>query len=190
MHTGWAVLVAVSKDRAAPVAILDRRLVEMIHKAERERPRFAYHAARELPLEAAERLVRECTELSLAKATEALRAAVKDLASKGEEVVASGIVGAGQAPAAPLEAILKTHSRIHAAEGELFRGALRGASEALRIPVTEIRAKDLQPRAAAALGIPAGRLPDRLSAIGRAAGRPWAKDHREACLAALIALLA
>jgi hypothetical protein len=117
-----------------------------------------------------------------------LQAAVEALASRGREVVAAGIVVGNRPPAASLDAILRSHSLIHAAEGELFRGAIRGASEALGIRVTEVRAGDLHPRAAEALGISAGRVPEHLSRIGRAAGRPWAKDQKDSCLAALIAL--
>jgi hypothetical protein len=54
----------------------------------------------------------------------------------------------------------------------------------------EVHAKELSARAAATLGIPAGQVSRQLAAIGRAAGRPWAKDHKESCLAGLIALRA
>jgi hypothetical protein len=45
-------------------------------------------------------------------------------------------------------------------------------------------------RAAAALRLSEGALATELARIGRAAGRPWSKDHRQACLAALIASIA
>jgi len=179
--------VAVSSGPAKAVTILDRRRVEMLG-SEEDRPRFAYHVARTLQLDAAGRLIHECAELSLTRATAALRSAVEELAASGFEVAASGIVFGNRPPSASLEAILKSHALVHAAEGELFRTAIRRASEALDIPVTAVRAGDLESRAAAALRIAAGELPDHLSRIGRAAGRPWAKDHRDSCLAALIAL--
>lgn len=190
VHTGWSVMVAVSSEPATSVAVLDRRRLVMIPGSDPESPPFVYHAARRLKLDAAERFIRDSAELSSTEARAALRAAVEHLASREHEVVASGIVVGGRPPAASLDAILRSHPLIHAAEGELFRGAIRGASEALGIPVTELRAGDLQSRAATALGIPAGSVARRLSEIGRAAGRPWAKDHKDACLAALIALAA
>lgn len=191
VHTGWSVMVAVSSEpTTTSVVVLDRRRLVMIPGSDPESPPFVYHAARRLKLDAAERFIRDCAESSSTEAKAALRAAVEDLASREHEVVASGIIVGGRPPAASLDAVLRSHPLIHAAEGELFRGAIRGASEALGIPVTEVRAGDLHSRAATALGIPAGRVARRLSEIGRAAGRPWTKDHKDACLAALIALAA
>jgi hypothetical protein len=189
VHTGWAALVAVCSEPPTSVVVLDRRRVEMIPGSDPESPPFVYHAARALKLDAAERLVQASAALSLAKAKAAIRSAAEELAAKGQDVVASGIVAGGRPPAASLEEILKSHSAVHAAEGELFRGAIRGASEALEIAVVEVRGKDLHARAAAILEISAAQLAQRLSRIGRAAGRPWAKDQKEACLAAWIALV-
>jgi hypothetical protein len=189
VHTGWAAVVAVSAETPASVVVLDRRRVEMMPGKDPGSPRFVYHAARELRRDAAERLIRESTELSVAKAEAALQAAVEELASRDLVVVASGLL-AGNAPSATsLEAILASHALVHAAEGELFRGAIRGACAALGIPVTEVRAKELGPRAARALGIPPAKVAQELAAIGRAAGRPWAKDQKDSCLAACVALL-
>jgi len=83
---------------------------------------------------------------------------------------------------------LKSHSRIHAAEGELFRRAIRRACEAVKIPVTEVRARELPLRAGEILLVSPAEVPQRLAAIGRTAGRPWAKDQKESLLAALVVL--
>jgi hypothetical protein len=190
VHTGWAAMVAVSSGPTTSVEILDRRRLEMIPGSDPERPRFVYHAARKLGLNEAERLIRESAELSLAKAKVSLRAVVEELGTRDYEVVASSILVGDRPHTASLDAILKSHSLIHGAEGNLFRGAIRDASESLEIPVTEVRAKDLHSRAATTLGIPAGNMAQHLAGIGRVVGRPWAKDHKESCLAALIALLA
>jgi hypothetical protein len=76
---------------------------------------------------------------------------------------------------------------IHTAEGALFRGAIKSASEALKIPITEVPARELPLRASSALGVPLAALLDRLAAIGRTAGKPWAKDQKDAFLVALLA---
>ena len=185
-HTGWAAMIAVSGSATSPV-ILDRRRIEMIPGSDPEAPPFVYHAARELDRNGAERFVQEASELSRIKAMGALEVVVGELRNRHYEVVGSGIV-VRQPLAASLEAILKSHSRIHAAEGELFRGAIRKASEALKIPVTEVRAGELQERGAKALGTSLAKLPQHLATIGRAAGRPWAKDQKDALLAAVLAL--
>ena len=188
VHTGWAAMVAVSSGSTSSVEVLDRRRLEMIAGRDPEIPRFAYHAAKDLPLDAAERLIRGITQRSLASAKTALKAAVEELETRDYRVVASCLIVGGRPLPASLASILQSHALIHTAEGELFRGALRGASESLEIPVTEVRAKELRSRAAGALRISTGHMEQHLEEIGRVAGRPWAKDQKEACLAAAIAL--
>jgi hypothetical protein len=185
-HTGWAALVAVSGATDAP-AIVSRARLEMIPGHEREPPRFVYHAAAKLELRAAERFVRDAEALSAKRATAALRAAIAELAERGHDVAATGIIVGNRPVTGTVESILASHASIHAAEGQLFRAALKHASEALEIPVLEVRARELEPQAAALLGIAVARLPDWLERIGRAAGRPWAKDQKDALLVALVA---
>ena len=176
-------MVAVSAPPRS-AAILDRRKLEMIADGSR----FVYHAASELPLAEAGRLVRTCTKLSLARAKEALKAAVEALEDRECEIVAGGIVVGNRPLTAPLESILKSHSLLHTAEGELYRAAIREACRSVGITVTEVPARELPARSARALGVPDGKVAEHLAEIGRVAGRPWAKDHKDACLAALISL--
>jgi hypothetical protein len=188
VHTGWAVLVAVSVPAPGEIALLDRRRIVMIPDTDREEPRFVYHAARELELHEAEQRVRSSSERARRNATEALDAAVKELGAAGRRIVASGVIGGGRTPASSLEAILKSHSLVHAAEGTLFREAVRAASESLELRTTEVPAKELTDRAARRLGLTPAKLETLLARVGREAGPPWAKDQRDACLAAVIAL--
>src|SRR5512139_2773164 len=44
VHTGWATLVAIT----GGFEVVDRRRIDMVDGTDRRRPRFAYHAAREL----------------------------------------------------------------------------------------------------------------------------------------------
>jgi hypothetical protein len=77
---------------------------------------------------------------------------------------------------------------VHAAEGELYRRVLVRACEACGIRALPIPAKEIELRAAGALGIAPAGLPARLAALGKHAGRPWARDQKESALAAWIAL--
>jgi hypothetical protein len=189
VHTGWAAVVAVSADSPGSITILDRRRMEMIRGDDPQGPRFVYHAARELSLEAAEKFVHASEQRALAGAREALGAAVESLRSAGHPPVACALVGGNPTPPGPLEAILRNHSAVHTAEGALFRQAVRRAGEALGIPVTEVRSKELVARAARVLGVTASRVPDLLARVGQQAGRPWSKDQKDATLVALVALL-
>lgn len=188
VHTGWAAMTAVCGTATSPV-VLDRCRLEMI-QGDPGHPRFVYHAARGLEPEAAERFIRTCAELSRAKAHAALEGAVERLRAQGYEVVASSILTSDRPLTALLESILKSHSLVHSAEGELFRESIRSASGAMGIPAIDVRFGDLDGRAARALGIDAGRLEQHLAGIGRAAGRPWARDQKQSYLAAVVALLA
>lgn len=183
VHTGWAALVAVAGTGSSSV-VLQRRRVELFPGPYR----FAYHAAQKLDLPAAERLVRETAQTSGSNAETALRAALEALGAESYDVVGAGLPVGARPVSEPLETILQSHARVHAAEGELYRSSVRDASTALGLPVTEVRARELPARAARALGVSAGSLDELLARVGRAAGRPWAKDQRDACLAAWIAL--
>lgn len=184
VHTGWAAMVAASE----AAAIVDRRRLEMIGKQDPVALRFVYHAGRELELDAAQRLIRESEKLAASHMKAALSAVIDELAAKGSEVVAGGIIVTRRPLAGKVADILKSHSLVHAAEGAHFRGAVRGACEALDVPVIDIGARELASRGATALGIAVGGVAKRLDEIGRAAGKPWAKDHKDAFLAALVAL--
>jgi len=189
VHTGWAALTAMSGHPDSAV-VVDRRRVEMIVGSDPGRPPYVYHAARELAPEAAEGFIRKFVEQSRGKARAALKVAVDGLRAREYEVVASGIVTGDRPVTASLDGILKSHALVHAAEGEMYRAAIRAASEALELAVVEVRAGELRARASKALGVSAAHLEARLAGIGRVAGSPWAKDQKDACLAALVALLA
>jgi hypothetical protein len=186
VHTGWAAMIAVSGSPKSPV-ILDRRRIEMMGD-DANNPRFVYHyAAERLTVPAAERFVRDAIEQSRDNAMAALEGAVAELEKKNYQVVASGIIVGNRPLQAKLPDILKSHSLIHTAEGELFRVAVKTAIERMQIRVTEIRARELEPRAAKVLGISPAKVEERLTAIGRAAGRPWSKDQKTSFLAAVVA---
>jgi hypothetical protein len=108
VHTGWAAMVAVSSGSTSSVEVLDRRRLEMIAGRDPEIPRFAYHAAKDLPLDAAERLIRGIAEQSLATAKTALKAAVDELETRNYRIVASGIIVGGRPLPASLASILQT----------------------------------------------------------------------------------
>jgi hypothetical protein len=162
-------------------AVVDRRRLELMGD-DPAHPRFVYHNARLLPPAQARRSVKSAVAEASANARSAVKAAIAELEAAGHRVAAAGIIVGNQPVLASLEKILESHSLIHSAEGELFRHAVRDACKALRLPITEIPARELAAEAAKAA--PA------LEKLGRAAGRPWAKDQRDAALAATLALRA
>jgi hypothetical protein len=77
---------------------------------------------------------------------------------------------------------------LHAAEGHLYRSVLARASEACAIPAGFVPAQELAARVARATGLPEERIASILAALGKASGKPWTKDEKEATLAAWLAL--
>jgi len=188
VHTGWAAVVAVAGEPRDPPSLVDRRRIELIAGADPAGPRFVFHVARELPIEEARRFVRESERRALAAARLELGATLAALASQGLRPVACGLARRNRATPLTLEAILASHSLVHAAEGALYRDALRGAAEEAGVAVAEIPPTELAARASTALGVPGREVARVLARTGKAAGSPWAKDQKEAYLAACVAL--
>ncbi|HZX41807.1 MAG TPA: hypothetical protein VFE93_08225 [Myxococcaceae bacterium] len=190
VHTGWAALVAVARS-ASPMTVLDRRRVGMLPVPPTPRQDaypHVFHAAREFPLEEAERFVRIAEQEARSKAREALGAALEDLRGAGHQIVGSVVITARESPPRSLEEILRNHTLVHAAEGALFRAVIRGASEDLGLAVLQVPATDLVQRAARALGLSKDKVPGFLQRLGRELGPPWTADHKAASLAAVLAL--
>ncbi len=188
VHTGWAAAVAVAGPVSSP-KVVDRRRLGLTESGD-EQSAAAYHAASGLALPAAEKLIRQATEAARSKARAAMESMIAELRGSGYDVVGSGIVlGSGRLPSS-LEAILRSHPLVHTAEGELFRQALIGASEACKLRVSGIPARELYARVASELGLAADQLRRQLVEAGQGAGKPWAQDQKEAMSVAWFALAA
>ncbi len=149
-----------------------------------------YHVGQGLPFAKAEAFILSSERTFEATARASIAAIAAELRGLGLEPIASAVVAGGAKPLPPLEAILRSHALVHAAEGELYRRVLARASAACSIPATFVPAKDLPARAARAAGIPERRIASKLAEIGKASGKPWARDQKDAALAAWIALAA
>jgi hypothetical protein len=185
-HTGWAAVVAL----AGPVAsaeVVAKRRIDMATTFDEG---AVYHKSQELSVGQAEALIRASEEKFERLAREALMGLAAELRAAGCEPVATGLVSGDGRGLPPLASILKSHALVHAAEGELYRQVLLRASEACHIRAIPIPAKEIEARAAGALGITRARLPARLAELGNASGRPWARDQKESALAAWVALAA
>src|ERR1035438_7866065 len=174
-HSGWAAMVAVAGTIDA-LRVLDRRRI-VIADPQTPGSKQPYHAAAELPFPQAEALVRQTIESSRALALEAIAATVKVLRSQGHEVAGCGVLlGSGKALPA-LAGILASHPLIHTAEGEMFRDVLVWAAHSLGLPVTRVRAKELDTNTLT-----------HVASFGKLIGPPWTQDQKYATVAALMAL--
>jgi hypothetical protein len=111
---------------------------------------------------------------------------VRDLQRDGVVLSRGAIVEADRAlPSVGLERILASHSLVHAAEGDLYRSVVIGAFGRHGITLEPIPRGELASRAARTLGRARGG--DAVAALGRGAGPPWRREHKDAASAALAA---
>jgi len=183
-HTGWAAVVAISEPRDAPSVVAKARVV----MATTFETGAVFHKGQALPLAEAEALVRSSEQAFAAAAGKSIAAVRDELRGRGFAPIASAILAGGARPLPALAAILRSHALVHAAEGDLYRRVLARASEACAIPSSFVVARELAPRVARAARIPERRVLTLLGEIGKASGRPWTRDQKEAALAAWLAL--
>jgi len=185
-HSGWAALVAVIGPLRSPV-VVDRRRVELVDPRDRH-AKQPYHAAAELELKQADKLLRECARKSKLLARQCVRAAIAELRKKGYDVCGCGVLDGSGRMLPNLGKILNSHPLLHTAEGMLFRDVLAHASEHCKIPVTRIRERELFVQGTARLRISADELRRCIAEMGKPMGPPWSQDEKFAALVAWLAL--
>ena len=193
VHSGWAALVAIAAGPAGssntpdvPV-VIDRRHVELADPAI-PRPVQPYHQAKNLNLEAADKLIRRAMDEAETMARRALTAAANDLGARGHQVIGCGVLLGSGRPLPALAEILASHPLIHTAEGELYRGAIARAAESLGLPMTGVRERELLTCASSELRFSRDDLESRIAEMGRALGPPWRQDEKYAALVAWMTL--
>jgi hypothetical protein len=189
-HSGWAAAVAIVQAAGGPSeapVVVARRRIEM-----RERgasgPSQPYHAAVGLDIREARRHVEACEAHAAARATNELRGMLEDLRQLGHPVAGCGLLLGSGRPLPALEKILASHPLLHTAEGELFREALRAASQACRLPVTQVKEHDLHTRVVSESRLQGRDLAQLMTGLGKALGPPWGMDQKHAAMAAWLAL--
>jgi hypothetical protein len=183
-HTGWAAMVAVGGSGRAP-HVLARSRLELCSE---NLPRAVYHAARDLDLAGAKRLVRKVEVAARRAAQRQLQRAVEELAAGGYQVTAAAVAGGARRLRSDLAEILASHPLVHTAEGQLYREALADAAEHRGLRVERFLQQELYEEAAEQVGLSEESMRAQLTGLGRALGPPWGKDQKEAAAAAWLAL--
>lgn len=184
-HSGWASVVAIAATSEG-LAILHRGRVELVVPGP-DAVRQPYHEAEGRPLDRARQIVADATELASRLAAEGLAALAEGVRAEGN-VEACGVLLSSGRPLPGFEAILASHTAIHAAEGELYRDAIRSAAAARRWTVAAAPEKQVWTRVAAAVGQPPAAVQKRVAALGKSLGPPWTQDEKLATAAAILAL--
>jgi len=80
------------------------------------------------------------------------------------------------------------HIRIHAMEGQLFRGVIADACEGEGLPRLIVRERDLLQQAKATLRMPEAHIENRLAGMGKGRDGPWRAEQKMAALGAWLVL--
>jgi hypothetical protein len=180
-HTYWTAAVALAGPRDAP-RVIERRRIDFAAGDERH----VYHHVEGMAPDEATKWIAKTRVAVLGNTQRGVDAFVKDLAASGLEPAAAIVpVGRKKAPDR-LEDVLKSHSQIHAAEGDFYRAVVAEACAALGLEVRRVVERDL-PALVSAL-IEAPPIEARLRAMGQTLGPPWTEDQKLATLAAWSAL--
>lgn len=184
-HIGWAAVVAVAgRPRAGPRVVAKARM----DLATTFETGAVYHAAQGRSLGEAEALVRSSEETFLALACDQIAALAAALGAQGLAPAAAVVLAGSGRPLPPLEQLLRSHALVHAAEGALYRRVLERACDACGIPAEPTPATDLAARVAAAAQVGEAEVRATLARLGKATGRPWGRDQKDAALAGWLAL--
>ena len=183
-HSGWAVLVVVGKQRDELV-VVERRRIELVEQSWAKQP---YHAAEGLESEKARDLVKRGVDSAHRLALTEMKAAVKRERDRKNEVAGCAVLVGTPMPEWTTEEILAVHFRMHKAEGALFQNALVRAAEKCKLNTLPVLEKELMTRARSHFGSETDLLIKKIAQLGKSVGPPWTKDHKDATLAALIAL--
>jgi hypothetical protein len=181
-HSGWAAAVALAGPVTRPAMVDRRRLI--LAEPDDHVGKQPFHAAEEMPLPYATRLVDRYAADSRRRARQELERLALDLESAGYRIAAGGLCGKEPRPLGPLATILASNALIHAAEGEMFRQVLRDAVAGRELTCLDVPERDAESRCLKAVALPAEALRGHLAALGRAAGAPWQKDQKVAALIA------
>lgn len=181
VRTGRAAVVALAGPASRP-AIVAKTRVDVAFTFEEG---AVFHACQTLPTTKARDRVESARSRFTRRAEEELAAFVAGL---GAIVSAAGMSVKSMKPLPPLESILKSHPLIHAAEIDLYRTVYADACAKIGMRPAAYPADTVPKSIAARLGWTLTRVTAHLAAMGKASGRPWAAEQKEAALAAWLAL--
>ena len=186
LHTGWAMLVALT-GTAAKFEVVLRQRIELLPPQEAI-PRFVYHQAAELSLSQATKLVRHAESAAQEAARLAVNEALDQLRALNFTAKAAGIASGSKPVPEDLGVVLRSHPMIHTAEAALFQRALASACDKCGLAIASVREREIWAQAAKASGLKEALLRKRVEELRKSVGAPWGADQKTATAYALLAL--
>ena len=182
VKSGWACTVLLTGPATSP-RIVDSRRVELSDPGNPD-ARQPYHAGFGTARKAGPQhstliaSVKQFGRRSVTTMMDAHRKAGQSLAGVG--IVVGSLID-------PAE-IANDHIRIHALEGQLFRGIVKDAADRQKLSSSIWRERDLYGVAAARLKRSEPELRRLLASLGKDVPGPWRAEHKNAALAAWLVL--
>jgi hypothetical protein len=191
-HMGWAAVVSVAVEKSTiRVLRTDRIATGTTDDLETVEP---YHIAagfdapeRPKPADALE-IIRRGLEKQRRHTLASVRALERELRESGYTLTSGAILCGRGRNAASLDRILASHAQIHTAEGIAVREALASALGKLGVRISMVDRETALERAAATLKLEEAVITASLKSLRPENGGPWRQEHKQAALAAWLAL--
>jgi len=180
VKSGWAAAVVVDRSADSPAAVASRR-IELSDPSDAH-ARQPYHAAAGTARKPGPQL----DKLIAAVETfgrQSVAAFIRELEKTGRRFDGAGIVVGSLIDPAD---IANDHIRIHALEGQLFRGIVKAATDRRNLASFVWRARDLYGFAATSLKRSESDVRQTMNGLSRPVDAPWRAEQKAAALAAWV----
>lgn len=182
IKSGWACAVVLDGSAKGPQVVTSRR-IELSNPADAH-GRQPYHAATgtaRKPGPQLEKLIASVEQFG----RQSVDAFIREHEKAGRRFDGAGIVVGSLID--PAE-IANDHIRIHALEGQLFRGIVKAATDRRRVASSFWRERDIYELAATRLKRSESDLRETVAGFGRSVGGSWRAEHKAAALAAWLVI--
>jgi hypothetical protein len=182
IKSGWACAVVLDGSAKSPVVVASRR-IDLSDPADAH-GRQPYHAttgtARK-PGPQLEKLISSVEEFG----RQSVDGFIREYEKAGRQFAGAGIVVGSLIDPAQ---IANDHIRIHALEGQLFRGIVKAAADRRRVASFIWRERDIYGLAAHQLRRSESAVRQAVAEFGRSLEGPWRAEHKAAALAAWLVI--
>jgi hypothetical protein len=182
IKSGWACAVVVDGSARSPQVVTSRR-IELSDPADAP-ARQPYHAASgtaRKPGPQLEKLIASVEKFG----RQSVDAFIREHEKAGRQFDGAGIVVGSLIDPAQ---IANDHIRIHALEGQLFRGIVKAATDRRRVASLVWRERDIYEVAANRFKRSESDLRQTVAGFGRSVEGPWRAEHKAAALAAWLVI--
>ena len=182
IKSGWACAVVLSGTERTP-QVIDARRIELSDPADAD-ARQPYHATFGTARKPGPRL-EQLLDAVQRFGRRSVGDFIRDQQNSEPRLVGAGIVAGSLVDPATIG---NEHIRIHALEGQLFRGIVSDAAARRPLPAAVWRERDLYDAAVERLKRSEPDIRQTVTALGRGREGPWRAEHKAAALAAWLVL--